>query len=171
MEFAMTLLIGILILLLGFVGWGFWCAARAYLKFRGKRIVTCPVIEQPAAVELAAWRIALASPLRRPSLRVRDCSRWRDVSPCRGPCLTRIAEAPEECLVFTILSKWYEGKTCNCCGRPIGPISRWQHSPCLISPDMRIFEWKDIPVENIPLVLRTHAPVCWNCLVAETHIN
>lgn len=167
----MTLLIGILIVLLGFVAWGFWRAARAYLKFRGKHIVTCPVIEQPAAVELAAWRIALTSPLRRPSLRVRDCSRWRDVSPCHGPCLTRISDAPEQYRVLTILSKWYEGKTCSCCGRPIGHMNRWQHTPCVISPDMRIFEWKDIPPENIPGVLGTHAPVCWRCLIAETHIN
>ena len=167
----MTLLIGILIVLSGFVGWGFWRAARAYLKFRGQRIVSCPVTEQPAAVELAAWHIAVTSTLRQPTLRVRDCSRWREVAPCRGPCLPRIEEAPEECLVRSILSKWYEGKTCTCCGRPVGQISRWEHKPCVISPDMRIFQWKDIPPENIPLVLGTHAPLCWRCLVAETHIN
>jgi hypothetical protein len=167
----MTLIIGIVIVLLGFVGWGSWRAARAYLKFRGKRIVTCPETEQPAAVELAAWHIALASTLREPNLRVRDCSRWRQVAPCDGACLTRIEEAPEEFLVLTILSKWYAGKTCTCCGRPVGQISRWQHKPCLMSPDMHIFEWKEIPTENIPRVLGTHAPVCWTCLVAETHIN
>jgi hypothetical protein len=167
----MTLIIGILIVLLGFVGWGFWRAARAYLKFRGKRIVACPETEQPAAVELATWHIAITSTFREPNLRLRDCSRWREVAPCDGACLTRIEEAPEECLVLTILSKWYEGKTCTCCGRPVGQISRWQHKPCLMSPNMRIFEWKDIPAETIPLVLSTHAPVCWTCLVAETHIT
>jgi hypothetical protein len=167
----MTLIIGSLIVLLGFAGWGVWQAARAYLKFRGKRIVTCPETEEPAAVELAAWRIALTSPLRAPTLRLRDCSRWRKVEPCDGACLTRIEEAPEDCLVLKILSRWYEGKHCTCCGRPVGQFSWLQHKPCVMSPEMRILEWKDIPPENIPRVLGTHAPVCWNCLVAEIHIN
>lgn len=167
----MTLTIGILFLLSSFLGWGLWRATRAYLKFQGKRIVTCPVTKQPAAVALAAWHIAIASTLRQPDLRVRDCSRWREMAPCDGPCLPLIAEAPEEYLALTIFSKWYQGKTCSCCGRPVGDISRWRHKPCLMSPEMRLFEWKDVPAEEIPVVLGTHAPVCWNCLVAETHIN
>jgi hypothetical protein len=167
----MTWIIGILIVLLGVVGWGCWRAARAYLRFRGKRVVTCPETEQSAAVELAMWRIAITAAFREPGLRLRDCSRWRQRAPCDQACLAGIAASPEECLVLTILSKWYEGKTCTCCGRPVGQISHWRHKPCLMSPSMRIFEWKDIPSENIPLVLGTHAPVCWRCLVAETHIS
>ena len=166
----MTVIIGIVIVLLGLIGWGGWRAGRAYLKFRGKRIVNCPETEEPAAVELAAWHIAFTSTLREPKLHLRDCSRWREVAPCDGACLTRIEEAPEDCLLLTILSRWYEGKTCSCCGEPIREIRQWQHKPCLMSPNRRIFEWKDIPPENVPRVLGTHAPVCWNCLVAETHV-
>jgi hypothetical protein len=167
----MTLTISILIGLLGLLAWGSARGARAYLRFRGKRIVACPETEQPAAVELAAWHIAVSSTLTEPNLRVRKCSRWRERAPCDGACLTRIEAAPEESLVLTILSKWYQGKTCSCCGRPVGEISFWQHKPCVMSPERRIFEWKEIPPENIPLVLGNHAPVCWKCLVAETHIN
>lgn len=166
----MTVIIAIL-LVLGFLGWGLWRAARAYLKFRGKRIVTCPETQQPAAVEMATWQIAITAPFREPQLRLRDCSRWRVRASCDQVCLTQIAASPEECLVLTILAKWYEGKTCICCGRPVGQINRWQHKPCLISPDMRLLEWKDIPSETVPRVLGTHAPVCWTCLVAETHIS
>lgn len=167
----MTLTISIVVVVLGLVGWGSARGARAYLKFRGKRIVACPETEQPAAVELAAWHIGISSTLTEPNLRVRKCSRWRERAPCHGACLPRIEEAPEECLVLTILSKWYQGKPCSCCGGPVGQISLWHHKPCLISPDQRIFEWKEIPTENIPSVLGTCAPVCWKCLVAETHIN
>jgi len=167
----MTWIIGILFGLLALVGWGFWRVARAYLRFRGMRVVTCPDAEQPAAVELATWRTAITAILREPSLRLRNCSRWHEMTFCKQACLAPIAASPEECLVRTILSKWYEGKTCTCCGRPVGQISRWRHKPCLMSPAMRIFEWKDIPIENIPLVLGTHAPVCRRCLVAETHIS
>jgi len=166
----MTLIIAIL-LVLGFVSWGCWRAGHAYLKFRGKRIVTCPETKQPAAVELATWRVALTAPFRGPELRLRDCSRWRERAPCDQVCLAQVAASPEQCLVLTILCKWYEGKVCTCCGRPVGEIGRWQHKPCLLSPDLRLFEWKDIPSEEIPMVLGTHAPVCWRCLVAETHIS
>jgi len=167
----MTLVVGILIVLLGFAGWGFWRAVRAYLKFRGRRIVACPETQQPAAVEMATRHIAVTAVFREPNLRLRNCSRWRERPPCDQACLAQIEASPEECLVLAILSKWYEGKACTCCGRSVGQISRWQHKPCLMSPDMRIFEWNDIASENIPLVLGTHAPVCWRCLVAETHIS
>jgi hypothetical protein len=166
----MTLIIGIVIVV-GFAGWGVWRETCAYLNFRGTRIVACPETLQPAAVELATWHIAMASTFSKPRLRLRNCSRWREVGSCDAACLPQIMEAPEECLVSTILSKWYAGKTCICCGRPVGQIGRWQHKPCLLSPEMRIFEWKDIPAESIPGALGTHAPVCWKCLVAETYIN
>jgi len=169
----MTLVIGVSIALLalGLVGWGLWRAAHAYLKFRGKAVVACPETGQPAALELATWRIAVTAVFDRPRLQLRDCSRWRQRAPCDQACLRRVATAPEEFLVLTILSKWYRDKTCICCGRPLGQIVRWAHKPCLMSPDLQILEWKNIPAENIPPVLATHAPVCWICLVAETHTS
>jgi len=166
----MTVIIAIF-LVLGLVGWGCWRGARAYLKFYGKRIVTCPETEQPAVVELATWHLAITAPFQKTELRLSDCSRWRERAPCGQPCLAQIEASPESCLVLTILSKCYEGKVCSCCGASVGQIGRWQHNPCLLSPDLRLFEWKDIPTENIPLALGTHAPVCWRCLVAETHIS
>ena len=45
----------------------------------------------------------------------------------------------------------------------------WRHKPCVMSPELRLCEWKDIRAEDIPKVLATHTPVCWQCLVAETH--
>ena len=167
----MTLIIGILIVVLGLTGWACWRAVRAYLKSRGKRIVNCPETKEPAAVELAKWRIAMLAAFGEPALRLGDCSRWHEREPCDQACLPQIQASPEQCLVHSILSKWYEGKACSCCGEPIGRIGNWQHVPCAISPDLRISEWKNIPVDKIPLVLGSHAPVCWRCLVAETHIS
>ena len=167
----MTLTAATLIVLLVFVGWTWWRAARTYLRFRGKRIVTCPETQQPAAVDLAAWRVAVGAACGKPVLRLGDCSRWREVEPCSQACLAGIEAAPEDCRVLAIVSKWYAGKTCTCCGAPVGQISPWRHKPCLMSPGMRIFQWQDIPAETIPAVLGTYAPVCWRCLVAETHIS
>jgi hypothetical protein len=169
----MTLVIGILIALvaLSLVVWGCWRAARTYWRLHGRRIVTCPETGRPAAVDLAMWQIAAAAAFQGPTLRLRDCSRWQERAPCNQACLRQIEAAPEECLVATILSKWYQGKTCTCCGRPLGTYVQWRHKPCVMSPDLRIFEWKDIQAENIPQTLATHAPVCWTCLVAETHTS
>ena len=161
----------IALLVLGFMGWSLWQVTRAYLRFRGTRIVACPETGQPAAVELAAWHIAATAPLRRTALRLRVCSRWRERAPCDQACRTQIAAAPEDCLLLTILSRWYTDKACTCCGRPLAPVDRLRHSPGLMSAEMRIFEWNQIPAENIPRALTTHSPVCWRCLVAETHIS
>lgn len=169
----MTLIVGIPIALLalGLIGWGLWEGTRTYLRFRGTRVVACPETGQPAAVEVATWHIAVTATFGKPALRLRDCSRWRERAVCDQACRRRIEAAPEECLVLTILSKWYRDKTCVCCGRSLGQIAQWGHQPCLRSPDLRILEWKHIPAENIPRALATHEPVCWTCLVAETHTS
>ena len=165
------MVIPLALLSLGVVGWGFWRAARSYWKFRGRRIVTCPETGLPAAVDLAMRHIAVTAAFRGPSLQLRDCSRWRERAPCNQPCLRQIEAAPEEFLVLTILAKWYQGKTCICCGRSLGQFTRWGHKPCLMSPDLRMLEWKDVQTEDIPGMLATHAPVCRTCLLAETHTS
>lgn len=167
----MTMVIGVPLALvfLGLVGWGFWRTARSCWKLHGRRIVTCPETGRPAAVDLAMRRVASTAAFRKPTLHLRDCSRWCEREPCNQPCLRQIEAAPEEFLVLTILSKWYQDKTCICCGRSLGRLARWGHKPCLMSSDLRMLEWKDIPTEDIPRMLATHAPVCWTCLLAETH--
>jgi hypothetical protein len=157
------------ILALGFLGWGFGRAGGAYLRFRGKRVISCPETKRPAAVDVAAGLAALTALFRKPSLKLRDCSRWTERHDCGQKCLTQIEAAPEECLIRTILTKWYQGKSCTCCGRGLGEVNWNQHRPCLMSPDLRIVEWRNVQPEAIPHVLETHRPVCWNCNVAETH--
>ncbi|RPI18828.1 MAG: hypothetical protein EHM65_01950 [Acidobacteriales bacterium] len=150
---------------------GFARVVAAYLRFRGKRVVTCPATEQPAAVELAAGHAALRAAFRQPALHLRNCSRWAAQPDCCQACLKQIESAPKECLVLTILSRWFHEKSCTYCGRPMGEINWRQHKPCLASPELRILEWKDIQPETIPSVLQSHLPVCWNCYVAETHTS
>ena len=76
--------------------------------------------------------------------------------------------APEECLIRQVLAKWYKGKSCSSCGKPFEEIGWGQHKPCLMSPELRILEWKDIQPEKIPRILKTYRPLCWTCFVAET---
>ena len=103
----------------------------------------------------------------RPELRLRDCSRWPERAGCGQVCLTQVEESPEACLVRTMLERWYEGKRCAYCRRAFAAIRWHDHKPGLRAPDGGVREWSDVPPETLTEVLRTHRPVCRNCLVAE----
>jgi hypothetical protein len=132
--------------------------AGAYLKFRGRRIVTCPETGQPAAVEVDARFAAASAVFGEPSLRLKSCSRWPEHRDCGQECLEQIQAAPEE-----LLAQWYAGKTCALCGRPIGAISRRGHYPALMDTSGRTLAWEAFPPEKVPEALATHRPVCGSC--------
>lgn len=144
-----------------------WRVGRAYLMFRGKRLVTCPETREHAAVDVDIRHAALTAALGQPSFRLSDCSRWPDRHDCGQACLKQIQVVPADCLVRTILMRWYEGKSCVLCGKDLGHID-WLHKPALMTLERRTFEWHEIRPETIPETLTTHLPVCWNCHIAET---
>ena len=150
-------------LVLGALYLGFRVFGVRYLRFRGTRVVTCPETEQPAAV-----KVALAATFDEPHLRLKECTRWPERRNCGQECLKQIEAAPEDCLVRTILTKWYQGKSCIYCRKPLGTINWLEHKPALLSPERNTVEWQDLRPETIPGVLATHRPVCWNCHIAET---
>jgi hypothetical protein len=143
-------------------------AVRTYFKFRGKRLVTCPETSEPAAVTVDATHAAFTAPTGERSLRLKDCNRWPEKQDCGQECLAQIESAPEDCLVRTILTKWYEGKKCVVCGKGFGEINWLDHKPALMSPDRSTLEWRQVPPEQIPKALADDMPVCWNCHIAET---
>ena len=160
--YVMALLIlGALFLLLS-------AAATAYLKFRGTRLVNCPETKEPAAVEVDAKYAVFTASVGEQGLRLNDCSRWPERQDCGQECLGQIASAPEDCLVRNILTKWYEGRTCVFCAKPLGEIDWLGHKPTLMSHERVTLEWNEIPAEKVPAVLQTHMPVCWDCHIAET---
>jgi len=142
--------------------------ARAYLKFRGARVVTCPETKAPAAVELDARHAAFTAAFGEPDLRLKDCSRWPQRRECGQECLEQIELAPMECLARTMLTGWYEGKSCALCRKAFGEIQWLDHKPALLSPERNAVEWHEVRAEKLPEVLATHRALCWNCLVAET---
>src|SRR5215472_11255199 len=143
-------------------------ALRAYLKFRGKRIITCPENHRPAAVSVAAGKAAAEATLRAPHLTLSECSRWPEKAGCGQECLSQIKDAPEACLVSNIVNRWYAGKTCVYCHKPFGDIHWHDHPPALIDVERQTVQWNEVPVENLTQTLATHWPVCWNCHIAET---
>jgi|ERR1017187_1586596 hypothetical protein len=140
---------------------------RAYFGYRGKRLITCPETHKTAAVDVAAAEAAVGAFLSEPTLRLKQCSRWPERQNCGQECLQQIEVDPENCLVWKIVSKWYEGKKCAICQKIFGELHHLDHAPGLLGPDHRTVEWRELKPEQLPEVLSTHLPVCWNCHVAE----
>jgi len=141
---------------------------RAYFKFRGNRLVTCPETKQTVAVKVDAKEAAEGAFLSEPTLHLKDCTRWPERENCGQECLQEIEIDPAKCLVWKIVAKWYEGKNCVFCHQPISPLRHMDHAPAILGPDFRTREWKEIQPEQLPDVFSTHQPVCWNCHVAES---
>jgi hypothetical protein len=143
-------------------------ALRTYLKFRGKRLVSCPESHTPAAVRVAAGNVALKATVGIEQLSLRECSRWPEKEACGQECLAQIQEAPNACLVWTIINRWYQGQNCAYCHKPFGEIHWHDHPPALVDYERRTVQWNAIPAEKLQEALRTHRPVCWNCHIAQT---
>ena len=141
---------------------------RTYFNFRGKRLVTCPETHKTTAVNVSASEVALGTFFNEPTLRLNQCSRWPERQDCGQECLQEIEADAENCLVWRIVAKWYEGKTCVFCHKPIGQLSHMDHAPALLGPDFKTAEWREISPEELPEVFAKYQPVCWNCHVAES---
>lgn len=141
---------------------------RAYLKFRGKRIVSCPENHCGAAVSVAAGRAAYETIVGTEQFRLSECSRWPEKQSCGQECLQQIEDDPEGCLVWTIMNQWYQAKDCAYCHMPFTEICWHDHPPALRNAKGKTFQWNEVPAENLQEILKTHKPVCWDCHIAET---
>lgn len=151
-----------------FVAVEFRRAVRAYLKFRGKMLVSCPETHRPAAVRVAAGKVAWEVIVGNRELRLSECSRWPERKNCPQDCLKQIEQAPKACLVWTIINRWYQGQECVYCHKPFGEIHWHDHPPALLDNNKKTIQWNEVPAERLQEVLGTCRPVCWSCHMAET---
>jgi len=141
---------------------------RAYFQYRGKHLITCPESHTCEAVDVNAKEAAVGAFLTEPTLRLKECSRWPERQDCGQDCLQQIEVDPQNCLVWNIVSKWYEGKSCVFCHKQFGSLHHLDHAPALLAPDSKTVEWKDCTPQQLPALFETHRPVCWNCHVTES---
>jgi hypothetical protein len=141
---------------------------RRYLQMRGTRVVACPDDRQAAVVTVDARHAALTTAAGHPHLRLDSCSRWPVTGGCGQDCLSQIERQPAECLLRTQIGRWYAGASCAICGTSLGTEEWTERKPALRAPGGETLEWKAVPPETVFQVMETHAPVCWNCHVAET---
>jgi hypothetical protein len=148
---------------------GLIMATRTYLRYRGKRLVTCPETRNPAAVRVNAGRAAVdLLGGKHARIRLDQCSHWPERERCGQECLSQIENDPEGCSVWSIAQQWYRGRACTYCRQPIEKIHWHDHRPALLSLEKKTVQWTEIPAEKLPEVLETHLPVCWSCHMAET---
>lgn len=136
---------------------------RSYLALAGDRVITCPENGCTAGVKLDAALGATRAVLGEHTVRVRDCSRWPENAGCGQECIAQIEAAPDGCRVRSLLTAWYEGKACTRCHKDLSP-AQWPHNrPALMAPDGHTRAWSDVRAEDVPQVLKTHRPVCFDC--------
>ena len=168
MTVSVLIALAVLTLAVGLFAFRAIPGIRAYFTYKGKRLITCPETHQPEAVDVAAGEAAVGAFLAEPTIRLKECSRWPERQNCGQECLSQIEIGPANCLVWNIVSHWYEERNCAICHKPIGRLHRLDHAPALLSPDSKTAEWKDFHPEQLPDVFSKYQPVCWNCHVTGT---
>lgn len=141
---------------------------RSSAKYRGSRIVTCPETKEPVVVEIDSLHASLTEIVGAPDIRLENCSRWPMNEECGQECLMHLDVAPEQCMVSGVLMHWYRDKECIYCKTRFTDLHWIDHRPGLRSPEGKLFSWDQIRMDQLPNVLQTHLPVCWNCYVTQT---
>lgn len=142
---------------------------KTWRLYRGVRVISCPETLQPAAVKVAVFDAAKWYAVSgEADLHLRDCSRWPARAGCDEGCLKQIQASPADCLVHSIVAKWYEGKECHFCGREIGPIVWHDRPPAVVLENGETREWKEIRAEELPRIFAKALPSCWACHMVET---
>jgi hypothetical protein len=137
-------------------------------RFAGDRIITCPETGEAEVVRVDARHAASSSLAGETRLRLESCTRWPERRDCGQQCLTQIELAEDGCLVRARLESWYSGARCCLCGNSFTSVQWFDRKPGLRSPEGRAFSWEEIRSEDLPALLATCRPLCFNCLVAET---
>ena len=86
-----------------------WLVLGALRKYRGVRVITCPENKEHAAVEVDATQAAITAGFGETLLQLKSCSRLPERAGCGQMCLSQIEASPQDCLLRTILTKWYAG--------------------------------------------------------------
>ena len=76
---------------------------------------------------------------------------------------------PHDAATTAQLRRFFEGKVCAACGRPIPPVHLGDQRPGLLNHETREeIAWDDIPAANLSATLDRHAPICSHCLIVES---
>ena len=134
---------------------------QSYFRNRGRRTVICPDNREPVTVELDN-KFAFSTALRGEEHdRLQSCWRWPEKGDCGQECLAQVNPSPEN--LERLLQKWYQGKSCAICERPLTPADRRRSRLALLNENQKLFELRHMHFDELPSALDHMAPLCWNC--------
>ncbi|HET7712891.1 MAG TPA: hypothetical protein VFL80_13245 [Thermoanaerobaculia bacterium] len=137
-----------------------------YRMYRGTRILICPETQMPVGASVKAFTAARTNYGGNPRIVIASCSRWPERAGCDQACAPQVAASPDETLVKTIVTRWYQRHLCASCGGAIADIGG-SVRPGLRGVDGTIREWSQIAPENLPEMLASSLPLCARCDLAE----
>ncbi len=140
---------------------------RQYWKLSGKMIITCPETQKTEAVEIASGHAALAAVANKRHLELKACSRWPERRDCDQDCLSQLESDPQRHWVWNIAADWYADKNCVFCNKPILEFNHFDHRPALLNLNGKAIEWDQISPKDLPEMLVSCQPVCWNCSIVQ----
>lgn len=144
-----------------------WRLGSTWVKYRGKRVITCPENHDPAGVAVDASHAVWTMFRKTQELRLSECTRWPEKAGCGQECLSEVRESGADCLVRNIIAKWYRDKVCAGCGQAIGEIDWTGSRPALLVADQVSVEWKQIPADRLVGTLAAALPICFACHTAN----
>jgi hypothetical protein len=154
-----------------FVAVGVLLLLAAWLRVTATRVVTCPANHQLVSVRVAGFPALLhrwfGPRARAEEVTLASCSRFQGKPRCDQRCVTQIEAAPDGCLLWPMVERWYHGKACARCAKVFTTISHGDQRPGLLDPSGRSRDWNDVPIDQLEQVFATHRPVCWDCHVVE----
>jgi hypothetical protein len=87
----------------------------------------------------------------------------------RPPIDVKPRPNPLDAATTAELRRFFEGKTCAACGRPIPPVHAFELRPGLRNSETcQAMAWEDIPSANLSATLQSHEPICPHCVIAES---
>lgn len=165
--FAITiLLVAIIALAIGYFAIPYFI--RAYTRYQGSRLVTCPETHGQAIVEIDARHAALTSIVGVPEIRLDHCSRWPINQDCGQECMVDLEGVAPDCLVRGVLTKWYRGKTCAYCGKHFTDVHWLDHKPALQNAEGALLEWRKVELRELGETMASSLPVCWDCYITQS---
>ena len=141
---------------------------KASARFGGSQVIVCPATGKQAMVEVDTHRAALTSLVGKTDIRLESCWRWPLNKDCGQECLLQLDVAPDNCLVRSVLSKWYRGKKCAFCERSFAEMDLFDQKPALFDPKGVTVEWEEISMSGVSEAMDTYLPICGNCHIAQT---
>jgi hypothetical protein len=146
-------------------------AGREVHNFLGPLLVTCPDNLQTVTVTMAAGKAVAAAAVGRHDIHLKACTRWPEKAACGQECLADLEADPQNHRVWNLAARWFAGKNCIYCGKPIAPMSHLNPPPALLPMSDEVkqtVEWNAVPPESLPGIMHDALPVCWNCHEMET---